>query len=161
MLTRSNESVAVDCLEGITAYMDLLASHGYDIALSGKWHLGDTMKKRKGYTYWNTILRGGCRYRAYDMYHDGAVTDHADYLTDRIANNAIDYLRRGRTGRPFYLGVHFTAPHTHTPWDRSEHPRRSGICTRAPILRASRTPRCTGTRWPTPSPETPRNAGGS
>lgn len=118
---RDNESVAVDYLEGITAYTDILADHGYDIALSGKWHLGDTLKKRKGYTYWNTILRGGCRYRAYDMYHDGGITAHTDYLTDRIADNAIDYLRHGRTGRPFYLGVHFTAPHT--PWDREEHPQ--------------------------------------
>ena len=117
---RNNESVAIDYLEGVAAYTDILADHGYDIALSGKWHLGDTMKQRKGYTYWNTILRGGCRYRAYDMYHDGEITAHTDYLTDRIADNAIDYLRRGRTDRPFYLGVHFTAPHT--PWDRPEHP---------------------------------------
>lgn len=156
---RSNESVAVDYLEGITAYMDLLAGHGYDIALSGKWHLGDTMKKRKGYTYWNTILRGGCRYRAYNMYHDEAVTAHTDYLTDRIADNAIDYLRRSRTGRHFYLGVHFTAPHNAVGpvgappevWDLYEGADFKGI----PYATG------TGTRWPTPSPGTPRNAGGS
>lgn len=117
---RDNETVAIDYLEGITAYTDILADNGYDIALSGKWHLGDTMKQRKGYTYWNTILRGGCRYTSYDMYYQGEVTAHTDYLTDRIADNAIDYLRHHRTEKPFYLGIHFTAPHT--PWDREEHP---------------------------------------
>lgn len=117
---RANEGIAIDFLEGIPTYTDILAEHGYDIALSGKWHLGDTMKKRKGYTYWNTILRGGCRYRSYDLYADGKVNAHTDYLTDRIADNAIDYLTNHRGEKPFYLGVHFTAPHT--PWDRSEHP---------------------------------------
>lgn len=117
---RDNENTAIDYLEGITAYTDILADNGYDIALSGKWHLGDTMKERKGYTYWNTILRGGCRYTAYDMYYQGEVTAHTNYLTDRIADNAIDYLRHHRTKKPFYLGIHFTAPHT--PWDREEHP---------------------------------------
>lgn len=118
---RQNEREAIDYLEGITAYTDLLADHGYDIALSGKWHLGDTLKERKGYKYWNTILRGGCRYTSYDMYYEGTVTSHTDYLTDRIADNAIDYLKHYRTDNPFYLGIHFTAPHT--PWDREEHPK--------------------------------------
>ena len=118
---RDHETQAIDFLEGITTYTDILAQAGYDIALSGKWHLGDTMKPRKGYTYWNTILRGGCRYTSYDLYRDGHVTAHSEYLTDRIADNAIDYLRHYRTDRPFYLGVHFTAPHT--PWDKEEHPR--------------------------------------
>lgn len=118
---RDNETRAIDFLEGITTYTDILAREGYDIALSGKWHLGDTMKPRKGYTYWNSILRGGCRYTAYDLYRDGQVTAHTDYLTDRIADNAIDFLRNYRSDKPFYLGVHFTAPHT--PWDREEHPQ--------------------------------------
>ena len=117
---RDNETAAIDYLEGITAYTDILADNGYNIALSGKWHLGDTMKQRKGYTYWNTILRGGCRYTSYDLFYQGEVTAHTDYLTDRIADNAIDYLRHHRTEKPFYLGIHFTAPHT--PWNREEHP---------------------------------------
>lgn len=118
---KQNEREAIDYLEGITVYTDILADNGYDIALSGKWHLGDTLKGRKGYKYWNTILRGGCRYTSYDMYYEGTVTPHTDYLTDRIADNAIDYLKYHRTDSPFYLGIHFTAPHT--PWDREEHPK--------------------------------------
>lgn len=117
---KNNESIAIDYLNGVTSYTDILADNGYDIALSGKWHLGDTMRRRKGYTYWNTILRGGCSYRSYDMYRDGLVTARTEYLTHAIADNAIDYLRNYRTDKPFYLGVHFTAPHT--PWLREEHP---------------------------------------
>lgn len=119
---RDNETQAIDFLSGMTTYTDILARNGYDIALSGKWHLGDTMKPRIGYTYWNTILRGGCPYTSYDLYHDGQVSSHTDYLTDRIADNAIEYLQCYRTDKPFYLGVHFTAPHT--PWGKEQHPQQ-------------------------------------
>lgn len=119
---RNNESVAIDYLDGITTYTDVLAENGYDIALSGKYHLGDTFKKRKGYTYWNVLLRGGCSYVSYDTYHDDKVEAHTKYVTDLIADNAIDFLQNKRSDKPFYLGVHFTAPHT--PWDKEEHPKR-------------------------------------
>lgn len=117
---KNNESVAIDYLDGITTYTDVLADNGYDIALSGKYHLGDTMKKRKGYTYWNVLLRGGCRYTSYDTYYNGEVFSQTKYVTDLVADNAIDFLKNHRTDKPFYLGVHFTAPHT--PWDKEEHP---------------------------------------
>ncbi len=118
---RDNEFRAIDYLQGISTYTDILAKNGYDIALSGKWHLGDTMKPREGYKYWNTILRGGCRYTSYDMYFNGKITANTKYLTDVITDNAIDYLHNYRTDNPFYLGVHYTAPHT--PWLPSEHPQ--------------------------------------
>lgn len=117
---KSNETVAIDYLDGITTYTDVLAENGYDIALSGKYHLGDTFKKRKGYTYWNVLLRGGCSYKSYDTYYMGKVTANTRYVTDVIADNAIDFLENKRTEKPFYLGVHFTAPHT--PWAKEEHP---------------------------------------
>lgn len=117
---RDNETHAIDFLAGMTTYTDILAHNGYDIALSGKWHLGDTMKPRMGYTYWNTILRGGCQYTSYDLYQNGKVSSRTDYLTDRITDNAIEYLQSFRTDKPFYLGVHFTAPHT--PWGKDQHP---------------------------------------
>ncbi|MEG1519891.1 MAG: sulfatase-like hydrolase/transferase, partial [Clostridia bacterium] len=82
-------------------------------------HLGDTLKTRKGYVYWNTILRGGCSYFSYDIAHKGEITPHTEYLTDLITDNAIEFIDGYNDEKPFYLAVHYTAPHT--PWDRSEH----------------------------------------
>lgn len=116
---KQNESVSIDFLEGIETYTDVLADNGYNIALSGKWHLGDTLKPRKGYIYWNSILRGGCSYFSYDILSEGKITPHTGYLTDLITDNAIDFVEKYDKGEPFYLGVHYTAPHT--PWDKLEH----------------------------------------
>ncbi len=118
---KNNENVAIDYLDGITTYTDILADNGYDIALSGKYHLGDTLKERKGYTYRNVLLRGGCSYVSYDAFSDGKIKANTKYVTDYIADNAIDFLKNKRSERPFYLGVHFTAPHT--PWNKEEHPK--------------------------------------
>lgn len=115
----NNEKYKQDYLEGIETYTDILAENGYNIALSGKWHIGDTLKKRKGYVYWNTILRGGCSYKSYELYHNGEITTHTKYITDKITDNAIDFIKKYEDEKPFYLGVHYTAPHT--PWDEEEH----------------------------------------
>lgn len=116
---KNNERTAIDFIGQFETYTDILAQNGYDMALSGKWHLGDTAKKRKGFSYWNVILRGGCSYKDYDLYNNGDFERHTQYITDKITDNAIEYLQNRRKDSPFYLGVHYTAPHT--PWNKNEH----------------------------------------
>ncbi|MDR1190702.1 MAG: sulfatase-like hydrolase/transferase [Verrucomicrobiales bacterium] len=115
-----DEHAAVDYLQNFTTYTDLLADCGYTCALSGKWHLGDSIRPRRGFHHWFTIARGGCDYFHADTVSDGQVKFETRYVTDLITDRALAMLDDLRAGAaPFYLGVHYTAPHS--PWDAANH----------------------------------------
>ena len=117
----ANEDQPVRYLDGMTAYTDLLFENGYVCALSGKWHLGDSMKPHHGFTDWFTIGRGGCLYMQPDVIEDGKLRLESRYVTDLITEHALDALDRyAESEAPFYISVHYTAPHD--PWDADQHP---------------------------------------
>ena len=63
------EDRPIGYLDGMPAYTDVLERHGYTCALSGKWHLGDSLRPQHGFSKWYTIGRGGCHYmRPEDVY---------------------------------------------------------------------------------------------
>lgn len=118
-----DEHKAIDYLEDQLTYTELLAEAGYSCALSGKWHLGDSIKPQKGFKHWYTIARGGCHYMRPDIVEDGEVHLKEEYVTDLITEHAVKFLQEmSQEGNPFYLSVHYTAPHS--PWDRSDHPEK-------------------------------------
>lgn len=108
-------------LAGQPGYTDALAAAGYTCGLSGKWHLGDSHHPQKGFTFWETHAVGGGPYYHAPVIRDGQVVTEPGYITDTITHNALRFLD-GRAGQPgpFYLGVHYTAPHS--PWEREHHP---------------------------------------
>lgn len=118
----ASEDVPIQYLEGMTTYPDLLAQNGYTCALAGKWHLGDSMQPQHGFSHWYTIGRGGCLYNQADVIENGALHFESRYITDLITEHALDYLDEfaGRE-EPFYVSVHYTAPHD--PWDEDQHPK--------------------------------------
>lgn len=65
------EDKSIDYLKGHKTYMEYLAENGYHCALSGKWHMGDNITKKKGFEYYFTIGRGGCHYYDADIFEDG------------------------------------------------------------------------------------------
>ncbi|MGI6081874.1 MAG: sulfatase-like hydrolase/transferase [Limnochordia bacterium] len=111
----------VEYLAGQIAYTDILAANGYVCGLSGKWHLGDSFKRQKGFTHWYVHLEGGGPYYNAPMIRDGRLVREPEYLTDLITDDALSFLdASGRDDRPFYLSVHYTAPHS--PW-LDNHPQ--------------------------------------
>ena len=105
---------APDYLEGQTLLTDVLARHGYRCGLSGKWHLGRHRQPRAGFSHWFCLLTGGSRYNDADMCRGGEVVRCPGYLTDVITDDALTFLDAAGD-QPFYLSVHYNAPHS--PWD--------------------------------------------
>lgn len=105
---------AIQYLEGQTGYTDLLCEAGYECALSGKWHLGDGAHPQKGFTFWYTHQKGGGPYYNAPMFRDGQPVTEPGYITDVITDEALRFLDGRDREKPFYLSVHYTAPHS--PW---------------------------------------------
>lgn len=118
----ASEHTAIPYLQDMTCFTDVLADAGYTCALSGKWHLGDSVHPQHGFSRWYTIARGGCAYYHPDLVKDGKVVTSERYITDLITEDALRNLDDfARSGEPFCLCVHYTAPHA--PWTAENHPR--------------------------------------
>ena len=125
-----------------------LKDAGYRTALFGKWHLGYPPSHSpvlSGFDEFWGILDGGADYLTHNSFGPtpgsfgpyrgtpqtnapGHIepTDEPGYMTDIIGDKAVDFLRRQDGSEPFYLGVHFTAPHW--PWeDRDDHEESARI----------------------------------
>ena len=120
----ADEDEPIQYLMGQPTYTDLLRERGYNLALSGKWHLGDSVHPQHGFTRWFTIGQGGCMYFHPDIVENEKITvRHGEYVTDLITDRALDFLDElASEPNPFYLSVHYTAPHS--PWDADQHPQR-------------------------------------
>jgi arylsulfatase A-like enzyme len=108
-------------LDGLDSYPAILARNGYRCGLSGKWHLGDAQHPQQGFGFWEVHASGGGPYYEAPMVRNGELYSEPRYVTEAITDNALAFLETCRgDSTPFYLGVHYTAPHS--PWDRDQHP---------------------------------------
>lgn len=97
---------------------------GYATALIGKWHLGFLPEHgplRHGFDEFYGILGGAVDYFTHrqpsgelDFYEGQVEVDQAGYMTDLLTERAVQYARR-RHSSPFFLALHYTAPHW--PWE--------------------------------------------
>ncbi len=111
----------IEYLDDQVGYTDLLAGAGYHCGISGKWHLGDAHHPQKSFEYWEVHAKGGGPYFNSPMIRNGEIHEEPSYITDAITDKALRWLNERRSGeRPFYLSVHYTAPHS--PWSRQNHP---------------------------------------
>jgi len=107
----------------------LLRDAGYDTALIGKWHLGLPPAYgplQSGYGHFFGNLHGAVDYFTHkpgvgaqvprDLWEGEAPVERAGYYTQILADEAAAWIGDRRdAGRPFFLSLHFTAPHW--PWE--------------------------------------------
>ena len=120
----ADEKEPIQYLKSNVTYTDVMRESGYNVALSGKWHLGDSVHPQHGFSKWYTIGKGGCCYYHPDIVEDERITvRHGEYVTDLITDKAVLFIDElSGEDAPFYLSVHYTAPHA--PWGRDQHPER-------------------------------------
>jgi arylsulfatase A-like enzyme len=120
-LPANNHLVGLD--PGHPTIASLLKTNGYDTALIGKWHLGfrpEWGPNAHGFDEFFGILAGAVDYHLHktgigepDLYENLKPVERHGYLTDLLTERAVNYIGRRRTS-PFYLSLHYTAPHW--PW---------------------------------------------
>jgi arylsulfatase A-like enzyme len=110
----------------------LLKDAGYRTALVGKWHLGYPPHfgpLRSGYEEFFGIMAGGVDYFTHcsssgdhDLFIGEETHKEVGYLTDVFSNKAVEHVHaraaEARAGTPFFLSLHYTAPHW--PWETRE-----------------------------------------
>ena len=103
-----------------TTLADRLKAAGYRTALFGKWHLGGGEKFHpisRGFDEFYGFLGGEHSYLDVGGNGPNALLEgrkpasSVTYLTDELADRAVDFIRRERT-RPFLLYLAFNAVHT-------------------------------------------------
>jgi len=98
----------------------MLQAAGWQTAIIGKWHLGSDPT---GFDHWNVLPGQGIYYNPPMVGPEGKQVARG-YVTDVIADRAVDWLRRRDPDRPFLLMAQHKAPHRewapavrHLGWD--------------------------------------------
>jgi len=111
----------------------VLKKAGYATAIFGKWHLGYEPKfapHHHGFDKSYYCIGGEMDYfhyidlaAGYNLFRDGQPIRDDGYFTERMTDEAVEFLNRKRS-EPYFLYLPYTAPHApfQGPSDKQEHP---------------------------------------
>ncbi len=95
-------------------FPELLQEAGYATGLVGKWHLGlpDQFHPTKtGFDYFMGFRGGGNKPKDPTLEKDGKEQKFEGFTPDILTDHALGFLERQTSEKPFFLAVHFRAPH--------------------------------------------------
>ncbi|HLO86385.1 MAG TPA: sulfatase-like hydrolase/transferase [Nostocaceae cyanobacterium] len=105
----------------------LLKANGYETALIGKWHCGylpTYSPLKSGFDIFFGNFSGAIDYFRHvdtsgepDLWEAEVPTQEIGYITDIFSDRAVDFIKKPHQ-KPFYLSLHYTAPHW--PWEGPE-----------------------------------------
>ena len=104
----------------------LLRAAGYSTALVGKWHLGFLPKfgpLKSGYDHFFGFRSGAVDYyshrnprQQHDLWDQDVEVHQVGYVTELLGARAVDTINAyARSDQPFFISLHFNAPHW--PWE--------------------------------------------
>ncbi len=97
-------------IEEFLSLPQILSEAGYVAGLSGKWHLGDSIKPHEGFSYWYTIPYGSSVFYDADVIWKGEVHTEPAYLTEAITDQGIEFIEQNQEG-PFFLFLSYHGPY--------------------------------------------------
>lgn len=98
----------------VPLYSQVLQEQGYQTAIFGKWHLGESERSQpRGFDAWK-IFPGQGEYNDPMMYGPDGHERIEGYASDIVTDLSLEWLEARDHDRPFCLMIHHKAPHR--PW---------------------------------------------
>jgi arylsulfatase A len=101
-----------------TTLAERLKLLGYQTGFVGKWHLGSPDPQApwgQGFDYSRLIGKNGLDYYNYSIFEGSYKQETKDngqtYLTDKLTDYAVDFLKNRDASKPFFLYLCYSAPH--------------------------------------------------